>query len=104
MELNPGASGPCIAGIHAPLVQLADGRLMAMGRLDNVADQERFGFKMPVSYSSDLGETWTYEASEFPVVSNTQRPCCCVSKKAPSCSAPSPIRPANSKRTSPPKA
>ena len=74
MELSPGGSGPCIAGIHAPLVQLADGRLMAMGRFDNVADQERFGFKMPVSYSSDLGETWHYEASEFPVVSNTQRP------------------------------
>ena len=74
MELNPGASGPCIAGIHAPLVQLADGRLMAMGRLDDVADQERFGFKMPISYSGDLGETWSYAASEFPVVSNTQRP------------------------------
>ena len=70
----PGGSGPCIAGIHAPLVQLADGRLMALGRFDDVADQERFGFKMPVSYSSDLGETWHYEASEFPVVSNTQRP------------------------------
>jgi len=73
-ELRPGGSGPCIAGIHAPLVQLADGRIMAMGRFDDVADQQRFGFKMPVSYSSDLGETWHYEASEFPVVSNTQRP------------------------------
>ena len=83
MELNPGASGPCIAGIHAPLVQLADGRLMAMGRFDDVADQERFGFKMPVSYSSDLGETWTYEASEFPVVSNTQRPVLLRLKEGP---------------------
>ena len=73
-ELRPGGSGPCIAGIHAPLVQLADGRLMALGRFDDVADQERFGFKMPVSYTSDLGETWHYEASEFPVVSSTQRP------------------------------
>ena len=73
-ELRPGGSGPCIAGIHAPLVQLADGRLMAMGRFDDVADQERFDFKMPVSYTSDLGETWHYEASEFPVVSSTQRP------------------------------
>jgi hypothetical protein len=29
---------------------------------------------MPVSYSGDLGETWPWETSEFPVVSNTQRP------------------------------
>ena len=82
-ELRPGGSGPCIAGIHAPLVQLADGRLMAMGRFDDVADQERFGFKMPVSYSSDLGETWRYEASEFPVVSNTQRPVLLRLKEGP---------------------
>lgn len=82
-ELRPGGSGPCIAGIHAPLVQLADGRLMAMGRLDNVDDQERFRFKMPVSYSSDLGETWSYEASEFPVVSNTQRPVLLRLKEGP---------------------
>lgn len=73
-DMRPGASGPCIAGIHAPLMQLADGRLMALGRFDDVADQQRFGFKMPVSYTSDLGETWHYDASEFPVVSNTQRP------------------------------
>ena len=73
-EPRPGGSGPRIAGIHAPLVELADGRLMAFGRLNDIADQERFGFKMPVSYTSDLGETWTYEATEFPVVSKGQRP------------------------------
>jgi formylglycine-generating enzyme required for sulfatase activity len=82
-ELRPGGSGPCIAGIHAPLVQLADGRLMAMGRFDHVDDQQRFGFKMPVSYSSDLGGTWSYEASEFPVVSNTQRPVLLRLKEGP---------------------
>jgi hypothetical protein len=73
-DLHPGGSGSRVAGIHAALVQLADGRLMAMGRFDDVADQGRFGFKMPVSYTGDLGETWQHEASEFPVVSNTQRP------------------------------
>ena len=73
-DLHPGGRGPYIAGIHAAVIELADGRLMAMGRFDDVADQERFGFKMPVSYSSDLGETWHYESSDFPVVSNTQRP------------------------------
>jgi hypothetical protein len=82
-DVRPGASGPRIAGIHAPLVQLADGRLMALGRFDDVADQERFGFKMPVSYSSDLGETWSYEASEFPVVSSTQRPVLLRLKEGP---------------------
>jgi|DEB19_MinimDraft_3_1074340.scaffolds.fasta_scaffold14943_2 sulfatase modifying factor 1 len=82
-ELRPGGSGTCIAGIHAPLVQLADGRLMAMGRFDDVADQERFGFKMPVGYTGDLGETWNYEASEFPVVSNTQRPTMIRLKEGP---------------------
>jgi len=75
-EIRPGGEGPFIAGIHAPIVELADGRLMAFGRLSagTPADQERFQFRMPVSYSSDLGETWRWETSEFPVVSNTQRP------------------------------
>jgi len=82
-DLRPGGSGPRIAGIHAPLVQLADGRLMAMGRFDNMADQQRFGFKMPASYSSDLGETWHYEASEFPVVSTSQRPVLLRLKEGP---------------------
>lgn len=82
-ELRPGGSGPCIAGIHAPLMQLADGRLMAIGRFDDVADQQRFGFKMPVSYSGDLGETWSYEAGEFPVVSSTQRPVLLRLKEGP---------------------
>jgi formylglycine-generating enzyme required for sulfatase activity len=82
-DLRPGGSGPAIAGIHAPLVQLADSRLMGMGRFDNVEDQQRFGFKMPVSYSSDLGETWNYEASEFPVVSSTQRPVLLRLKEGP---------------------
>jgi hypothetical protein len=38
---------------------------------------------MPVSYSSDLGETWSYAASEFPVVSNTQRPAMLRLKEGP---------------------
>jgi formylglycine-generating enzyme required for sulfatase activity len=73
-DLRPGGTGPRIAGIHAPLVELADGRILAFGRLDGVDDQERFGFKMPASFTSDLGASWRYEASEFPVVSSTQRP------------------------------
>jgi sulfatase modifying factor 1 len=82
-DVRPGASGSCLAGIHAPLVQLADGRLMALGRFDDVVDQERFDFRMPVSYSNDLGETWSYAASEFPVVSSTQRPVLLRLKEGP---------------------
>jgi len=36
--------------------------------------QRKFDFKSPLSYSSDLGKTWTYEASEFPALSSVQRP------------------------------
>ena len=83
-DVRPGNSGPCIAGIHAPIVELADGRLMAFGRLSpEDPKQKLFNLKMPVSYSSDLGETWHWEISEFPVVSNTQRPTMIRLKEGP---------------------
>lgn len=72
-DYRPGGKGWRLAGIHNGLVQLIDGRLMAMGRFDQTADQERFGFKTPISLSSDWGETWTYEASPFPAISSVQR-------------------------------
>jgi formylglycine-generating enzyme required for sulfatase activity len=82
--VRPGNSGPCIAGIHAPIVELADGRLMAFGRLSpEDPNQMLFNLKMPASYSSDLGETWHWEISEFPVVSNTQRPAMLRLKEGP---------------------
>jgi Neuraminidase (sialidase) len=83
-DIQPGGKGPFMAGIHGPVVELADGRLMAFGRISaGIADQERFKFKMPVSYSGDLGETWKWETSEFPVVSNTQRPAMLRLKEGP---------------------
>jgi len=83
-DRRPGGSGPFIAGIHAPIVELADGRLMAFSRISaGQPEQERFQFKMPVSYSSDLGETWQWGISEFPVVSNTQRPVMIRLKEGP---------------------
>lgn len=83
-HVHPGGSGPFIAGIHAPIVELADGRLMAFGRISaGQPEQERFQFKMPVSYSSDLGETWQWGISEFPVVSNTQKPVMIRLKEGP---------------------
>ena len=83
-DIQPGGKGPFIAGIHSPIVELADGRLMAFGRLSpEEPAQKRFDLKMPVSYSSDLGETWQWAISEFPVVSNTQRPAMLRLKESP---------------------
>jgi len=72
-DFRPGGRGFRYPGIHAPIVQLADGRIMAFSRNDKPEDQAKFEFKTPISYSSDLGKTWTYEASEFPAISSVQR-------------------------------
>ncbi len=70
----PGQTGGRPPGIHAPFVELKDGRLMAFSRQDPPEAQARFHGKMPVSYSSDGGRTWTFAESEFPAVSSAQRP------------------------------
>ena len=68
--------GGTIAGIHAGVAQLVaepqdDGRLIALGRGDNirVGDEQR----MPMSISVDMGKTWTYSASQFPPIGGGQR-------------------------------
>ncbi len=72
-DFRPGGQGFRYPGIHAPMVQLADGRIMALSRNDKPEDQALFGFKTPMSYSGDLGRTWTFEATEFPAISSVQR-------------------------------
>jgi len=62
-----GTTGAWIAGIHAGVVQLKDGSLMAFGRGNNIDG------RMPMSLSKDMGQTWTYTASEFPPISGGQR-------------------------------
>ncbi len=62
-----GQTGAWIAGIHAGLVQLADGSLMALGRGDTIKGA------MPMSISKDMGRTWTYSASEFSPIGGGQR-------------------------------
>jgi formylglycine-generating enzyme required for sulfatase activity len=62
-----GQKGGWIAGIHAPVVELKDGRLLAFGRGDTIDG------RMPKSISSDGGKTWTYSAGPFPPVSGGQR-------------------------------
>lgn len=67
-----GGSGGTIAGIHAGVVQLADGRFMALGRGDGIVDEAGL-IRMPMSITADNGRTWTYSASEFPPIDGGQR-------------------------------
>ncbi len=62
-----GKSGGTIAGIHAGVVELKDGRLLALGRGDTIEG------RMPMSVSEDMGRTWAYSASPFPPISGGQR-------------------------------
>jgi hypothetical protein len=66
-----------IAGIHACVTQLKDGRLMAFGRGDNIDG------KMPISISSDMGRTWEYSASIFPPSGGCKRPLILRLKEGP---------------------
>ncbi len=70
-------AGGTIAGIHACVSQLRDGRLIAFGRGDNIDGQ------MPKSVSSDMGRTWKYEASVFPPSGGGQRPLVLRLKEGP---------------------
>lgn len=60
-------SGGSINGIHAAIVELSDGRLLAFGRGGNVDGH------MPMSISSDYGKTWKAQASALPPITYTQR-------------------------------
>ena len=73
-QVRPGGKGGRHAGIHAPVVELADGRLMTLGRAHPTEQVQVFSGKALLSFSSDQGESWTYEASEFPAVTSVQRP------------------------------
>lgn len=74
---DPGAGKPArsftkagrgtIAGIHAAVVELDNGRLMAFGRSNNING------RMPRSISANGGKTWNYSASPFPPVGGGQR-------------------------------
>lgn len=72
-----GGQGGTIAGIHAGVVALRDGRLLALGRGDGIRGQVGAGHdiadRMPMSLSDDMGTTWTYSASPFPPISGGQR-------------------------------
>ena len=66
-KFEAGATGAWVAGIHAGVVQLKDGSLLAFGRGNNIDG------RMPESISKDMGKTWTYSVSEFPPIGGGQR-------------------------------
>lgn len=69
-----GNEGGLIAGIHAGVVELNNGDLMALGRNNNIeGDVDHPGLRMPCSRSSDMGRTWTYSATEFLPIYSGQR-------------------------------
>ena len=62
-----GEQAGWIAGIHAPVEILEDGTLLAFGRSTNIDGNA------PFSHSTDFGKTWSYSASPFPPILNSQR-------------------------------
>ena len=66
-DFDEGNSGAWIAGIHAGIVELNDGRLMAFGRGDEINN------RMPMSISRNNGITWSYSAGLFDPIVAAQR-------------------------------
>lgn len=71
-DFQEGNSGSTIAGIHAGIVQLKNGNLMALGRGNSIRNKKG-ELRMPMSLSDDWGKTWRYAASEFPPIDGGQR-------------------------------
>lgn len=67
-DFAAGRTGTRIAGIHAGVDQLADGRLVAVGRGDAVDGH------LAMSVSRDGGRSWTYSATPFSPLGGGQRP------------------------------
>ena len=65
-------TGSTIAGIHAGIVERADGSLMAYGRGNSIDGH------MPCSISRDGGYTWAFSPTEFPPIGSGQ---CLVLKR-----------------------
>jgi len=72
-SFGAGETGGLIAGIHAGVVALKNGDLLALGRKNDIKDAASGELRMPMSRSKDLGKTWTYSASPFPPVWSGQR-------------------------------
>ena len=71
-DFNSDTCGTTIAGIHAGIVRLADGSLMALGRGNSITGADGKP-KIPMSISHDMGRTWSYKPSEFTPIDGGQR-------------------------------
>lgn len=67
-DFKPNGQGAWIAGIHASIVELNDGRWLAFGRGNEING------RMPQSVSDDHGKSWVYSASPFDPIAGAQRP------------------------------
>ena len=72
-EIVAGGNGGLIAGFHTAVVQRTDGSLLAFGRTNVGTGLTPLDGQMPQSVSYDMGQSWTYSASPFPVVGGGQR-------------------------------
>lgn len=68
-KFNMGDPGNSIAGIHAGIVELKNGSLLAFGRGLSI---ENSG-KTPQSISTDKGKTWNYSNTDWPLIGSGQR-------------------------------
>lgn len=71
-KFKDGGTGTTIAGIHAGVVRLKNGDLLALGR-GNSLEGKNGKKMMPMSISKDMGKTWQYHVSEFPAIDGGQR-------------------------------
>jgi formylglycine-generating enzyme len=68
-----GEEGGWIAGIHAGVVELKDGRLMALGRGDSISGQMPKSVSVPGGQAAGPGKRWRYSASGLPPIGGGQR-------------------------------
>ena len=61
--------GNSIAGIHAGIVELKNGSLLAFGRGLSIGNSG----KTPQSISTDKGKTWNYSTTDWPLIGSGQR-------------------------------
>ena len=76
VSIEDGTSGTTVAGIHAGIVELDNGDLLAFGRGNPIAPKEgpyAGRRRMPMSVSHDRGAHWEYSASPFPPIDGGQR-------------------------------
>mgnify|MGYP002619939598 CR=1 FL=1 len=76
ISIEDGGKGTTVAGIHAGIVELANGDLLCFGRGNPIVAKDgpyKGRRRMPMSLSHDRGKSWEYSASPFPPIDGGQR-------------------------------